>query len=149
MPFKWPFGEKAKGKKAKGDPLEHHLILLDELLEQFPVKTPDKEQNLREVWKDPDKRYEKRGKPEYLYYKCRDLIGAELLGDLKNELQVPYMCQHDPEARGWTRAFESMVTGKSDSYHYRWGAHEMVVEIHRFGPDRYTIVRKQFSDYYV
>jgi hypothetical protein len=148
MPFKWPFGRKAKRKKAEDDPLGYHLMLLGEVLEQLPVKSPDMEQNLRKIWKNPDNRYDKRGRPEYLSYHYQDVTGPELLANLKKELEAIYLCLADPEAREWVRAFQSMVTGRGDSYHHRWGAHEMVVEIHHFGPDRFTIVRKQYCDYY-
>ncbi len=125
------------------------IVLFDEYLGTMPVENVEIENRLKQNWQAANEQVSKLGYgPGHdISYDVKDGNRDFVKTNVLQEIRIFHQKKGDPHCQGWG-SFMAMLKNRSNSCYYRWGVNKLGLEIHRFGKDRYTLIKAWNDNYY-
>lgn len=131
------------------DELNEAVFLFNEYLDTMPIENVEIENQLKQKWNEANALVSKHGYgPGHdTHYDVKDGSKDYVKTDVEQEISTFHQKKNEPEYQGWS-SFMAMLKNRSNSCYYRWGVNKLGIEIHRFAPDRYTLIKAWNDRYY-
>ena len=145
--WKWLFGkgeERSRGDVAQTRPQRE----TGSGLLRMTIEPIEQRQALLEKWKGRGHTYGPSSRPRCLEPKVQEFTLQQLENHLQRNLGTFHRNEDDPEARAASVKIENIINGGLKSATYRWGAHKIEIDIHRFGHEDYILIEKKYHDFY-